>query len=465
MLDKIKIKILHFEKQYLLEELIKIFLRPDQYEMVSEDYMPKEDERLLVINEAESSDKNQINREIYDKLSTVTGKKPEWGILTGIRPVKLAGELYERMGSTDSVCKILTEAYYLSEEKARLVADMYLHQQKTCKTAAEKSAGVYIGIPFCPTRCVYCSFASNQVADSEIARYFEALLKEISYVGKRMQECGITAETIYIGGGTPTTLSAEQLRILLKTVKQNLDLTGLRELTVEAGRPDTITAEKLAALREAGVERISINPQSMHEKTLERIGRNHKPQDIIGAFEMAEKYEFSSINADLIAGLPGESTEDFVKSLKEIIALAPENITVHCLAVKRASRLVDIDKDFHYKQAERVAEQLNASREMLKEAGYIPYYLYRQKHMAGAFENTGYCKKDKDCIYNVRIMDEHQTIIALGAGGITKVYYPEENRLERVPNVTNYQEYIARIDEMLDRKEKNLFMEVEKWQS
>ena len=234
---------------------------------------------------------------------------------------------------------------------------------------------------------------------------------------------------------------------------------------MEAGRPDTITAEKLAALREAGVERISINPQSMHEKTLERIGRNHKPQDIIGAFEMAEKYEFSSINADLIAGLPGESTEDFVKSLKEIIALAPENITVHCLAVKRASRLVDIDKDFHYKQAERVAEQLNASREMLKEAGYIPYYLYRQKHMAGAFENTGYCKKDKDCIYNVRIMDEHQTIIALGAGGITKVYYPEENRLERVPNVTNYQEYIARIDEMLDRKEKNLFMEVEKWQS
>lgn len=465
MLDKIKIKILHFEKQYLLEELIKIFLRPDQYEMVSEDYMPKEDERLLVINEAESSDKNQINREIYDKLSTVTGKKPEWGILTGIRPVKLAGELYERMGSTDSVCKILTEAYYLSEEKARLVADMYLHQQKTCKTAAEKSAGVYIGIPFCPTRCVYCSFASNQVADSEIARYFEALLKEISYVGKRMQECGITAETIYIGGGTPTTLSAEQLRILLKTVKQNLDLTRLRELTVEAGRPDTITAEKLAALREAGVERISINPQSMHEKTLERIGRNHKPQDIIGAFEMAEKYEFSSINADLIAGLPGESTEDFVKSLKEIISLAPENITVHCLAVKRASRLVDIDKDFHYKQAERVAEQLNASREMLKEAGYIPYYLYRQKHMAGAFENTGYCKKDKDCIYNVRIMDEHQTIIALGAGGITKVYYPEENRLERVPNVTNYQEYIARIDEMLDRKEKNLFMEVEKWQS
>lgn len=465
MLDKIKIKILHFEKQYLLEELIKIFLRPDQYELVSADYMPKEDERLLVLNEAESSDKNQINREIYDQLAAVTGKKPEWGILTGIRPVKLAGELYERMGSTDSVCRILTEAYYLSEEKAKLVVDMYLHQQKTCKTAAEKSAGVYIGIPFCPTRCVYCSFASNQVAASEIARYFEALLVEISYVGRRMQECGITAETIYIGGGTPTTLSAEQLEILLSAVKENFDLSKLREFSVEAGRPDTITEEKLAALKKAGVSRISINPQTMHEQTLKKIGRSHSTEDILSAFEMARRQGLDEINADLIAGLPGETTDDFTKSLEEIIALSPANITVHCLAVKRASRLVDIDRDFHYKQAERVSAQLSESRRILKEAGYIPYYLYRQKHMAGAFENTGYCKPGKDCIYNVRIMDEHQTIIALGAGGITKVYYPQENRLERVPNVTNYQEYIARIDEMLDRKEKKLFMEVEKWQS
>lgn len=465
MLDKIKIKILHFKKQYLLEELIKIFLRPDQYELVSADYVPKEDERLLVINEENSSDKNQINREIYDQLSAVTEKKPEWGILTGIRPVKLAGELYERMGSTDSVCRILTEAYYLSEEKAKLVVDMYLHQQKTCKTAAEKSAGVYIGIPFCPTRCVYCSFASNQVAASEIARYFEALLVEISYVGRRMQECGITAETIYIGGGTPTTLSAEQLEILLGAVEENFDLSKLREFSVEAGRPDTITEEKLAVLKKAGVSRISINPQTMHEQTLEKIGRSHSTEDILSAFEMAKRQGFDEINADLIAGLPGETTEDFIKSLEEIIALSPANITVHCLAVKRASRLVDIDRDFHYKQAERVSAQLSESRRILKEAGYIPYYLYRQKHMAGAFENTGYCKPGKDCIYNVRIMDEHQTIIALGAGGITKVYYPQENRLERVPNVTNYQEYIARIDEMLDRKEKNLFMEVEKWQS
>ncbi len=465
MLDKIKIQIFHFEKKYLLEEMIKIFLRPDQYVLVSEDYVQQDGETFLVFNKENFSDKNQIKRQIYDQLSALTGVYPQWGILTGIRPVKLTGEIYEKVGSENAVLQILMSEYYLTEEKAKLLIEMYFHQQRTCGKAVPKSAGVYIGIPFCPTRCVYCSFASNQVAESEIARYFEALLKEITYVGRRMQECGITAETIYIGGGTPTTLSAEQLRILLQTIKQNFDLTALRELTVEAGRPDTITSEKLMVLKEAGVDRISINPQSMHEKTLERIGRNHKPEDIISAFEMAKKHRFNSINADLIAGLPDESAEDFARSLKEIIALGPDNITVHCLAVKRASRLVDIDKDFHYKQADLVSEQLSESRQILKDAGYIPYYLYRQKHMAGAFENTGYCKKDKDCIYNVRIMDEHQTIIALGAGGITKVYYPEENRLERVPNVTNYQEYIARIEEMLDRKEKNLFMEVEKWQS
>lgn len=465
MLDKIKIQIFHFEKKYLLEEMIKIFLRPDQYVLVSEDYVQQDGETFLVFNKENFSDKNQIKRQIYDQLSALTGVYPQWGILTGIRPVKLTGEIYEKVGSENAVLQILMSEYYLTEEKAKLLIEMYFHQQRTCGKAVPKSAGVYIGIPFCPTRCVCCSFASNQVADSEIARYFEALLKEIAYVGRRMQECGMMAETIYVGGGTPTTLSAEQLRILLQRVKQNFDLMALRELTVEAGRPDTITAEKLMVLKEAGVDRISINPQSMHEKTLERIGRNHKPEDIISAFEMAKKHGFSSINADLIAGLPYESEEDFARSLKEIIALGPDNITVHCLAVKRASRLVDIDKDFHYKQADLVSEQLSESRRILKDAGYIPYYLYRQKHMAGAFENTGYCKKDKDCIYNVRIMDEHQTIIALGAGGITKVYYPEENRLERVPNVTNYQEYIARIDEMLDRKEKNLFMEVEKWQS
>lgn len=461
---KLRIQILNFEKQYLLEELIKIFLQPDQYMLVPPDYRPAAAEKLIVFNQEAFEDKNSVSRQIYKCLSNLTGKEPEWGILTGIRPVKLCGELYEKLGDIEKTIGFLMKEYLISEDKARLIMEMYLHQKDFCGPVQQNSAGVYIGIPFCPTRCVYCSFASNQAPDSEIAEYFTALLKEVQYVGKRMAETGIKAETVYIGGGTPTTLSAEQLDLLIETVKDCFDLSELREFTIEAGRPDTITAEKLSVIHAHGISRISINPQSMKAETLERIGRSHQPSDIVNAFALAREQGFDSINADVIAGLPGESTEDFVRTLEKVIALDPENITVHCLAVKRASRLIDIDRDFHYKQADRVCTQLSESRRILAEAGYVPYYLYRQKHMVGAFENTGYCKKGKDCIYNVRIMDEHQMMISLGAGGISKMYYPRENRLERVPNVTNYREYINRIDEMMERKEKNIFLEVKKWQ-
>lgn len=456
-----KIKLLNFEKQYLLDELIKIFLRPDQYELVAEDY----EDADFVFNEENFDDRNLIKQQIYRRLSELTGQKPEWGILTGIRPTKLCGEFYEVVGcDREQTMKKLTDYYYIEEKKAELIMDMYLHQKETLGQAAENSAGVYIGIPFCPTRCVYCSFASNQVPDSEIEKYLTALHKEIEFTGRRMKETGIKAESIYIGGGTPTTLNASQLEALIAKTRESFDLSDLKEFTVEAGRPDTISQDKLEVIKNCGIDRISINPQSMKQRTLDLIGRNHQPEDIVKAFEMAKEQGIDNINADIIAGLPEESREDFAHTLREVLALDPESVTVHCLAVKRASKLKDQDKDFHYKQAERVAEMLADSREILAEAGYIPYYLYRQKHMAGAYENTGYCKPGKDCIYNVRIMDEHQTIVALGAGGITKVYFPEENRLERVPNVTNYQEYINRIDEMLDRKEQNFFREVKKWQ-
>lgn len=454
-----QIKILNFEKTYLLNELIKIFLRPDQYELI-EGESGREEGDCILFNEASSSDINVIKREIFDKLSALTGQCPEWGILTGVRPVKLCGEIYERLGDADATVAYLMEHYYLCEEKARLIMDMYLHQQKFCGVIEDKSACVYVGIPFCPTRCVYCSFASNQVPDPEIARYLEALLKEVKHVGQRMKETGIVPETIYIGGGTPTTLNAEQLDLLIGTMKESFDMSKVKEFTIEAGRPDTITEEKLSVISKHGITRISINPQSMKARTLELIGRSHEPEDIEKAFVMAKEQGFDNINADIIAGLPEESVEDFVNTLTKVISMDPESITVHCLAVKRASRLIEQDPDFHYKQAALVADMLAESRRILAEAGYLPYYLYRQKHMAGAFENVGYCKKDKDCIYNVRIMDEHQINMALGAGGISKMYYPAENRLERVPNVTNYQEYINRIDEMLDRKENNIFREV-----
>ena len=451
------IKILNYEKQYLLEELIKVFLRPDQYRLLKEEDIPGDD--AIIFNESNSADRNEIKREIYDKLSELTGMKPEWGILTGIRPVKLYGEMLVSDGQ-DKAKEQLRNSYYISDEKLDLICDIYDRQIDFCGDAPEKSACVYIGIPFCPTRCVYCSFASNQVCDDEIEKYFQALLKEVSYVGNRMRQTGIYAESIYIGGGTPTTLTAEQLEVLIETVYESFDTDRLLEFTVEAGRPDTITPEKLKVLKEHGVNRISINPQSMKKETLELIGRNHSPEDIIRAFEMAKLAKMDNINADIIARLPEESPEDFINTLKTVIAMEPTNITVHSLAVKRASRLKDISPDFHYRQAQIVAEMLDEGRRILEDAGYKPYYLYRQKHMAGAFENVGYSLSGKECIYNIRIMDEHQHNIAMGAGGITKVYFPKENRLERVPNVYNYEEYINRIDEMINRKEENLFKEV-----
>ena len=454
-----KIKLLNFEKKYLLEEMIKIFLQPEEYEIVADE--AEEDEKTLVFNRENTEDKNVLKREIYDCLSKVTGKKPEWGILTGIRPVKLCGEYYDKCRSAEETIKHLEDFYYINSEKAKQIMDMYLYQEDVMGRAEKRSCSIYIGIPFCPTRCVYCSFASNQVPESEISRYLEALLKEIEFTGKRMKETGLVPETIYIGGGTPTTLTAEEMDILLSKAEECFDLSALREFTVEAGRPDTITKEKLLVIKKHGIERISINPQSMKEKTLELIGRKHSAEDIRRAFADAKEAGFKDINADIIAGLPEETTEDFVKTLQEVIELEPENITVHCLAVKKASRLIDIDKNYHYKQADTVSEMLERSREILADKGFVPYYLYRQKHMAGAYENTGYCIKGTECIYNMRIMDEHQTIIALGAGGISKMYYPEENRLERVPNVTNYEEYIKRIDEMLMRKEMNIFKEVQ----
>ncbi len=463
-----KFVIKNVSNKYDFIELIKVFVSQDEFRAYTQeefDALPEHEKKagdIVCFNNELSADKNEIKRQLYRYLSSETGKRPPWGILTGVRPAKLTGEIFEKLGNIDAVRNELISNYLLSEEKAELLVDTYSYQQQVCGRPDPHSVGVYIGIPFCPTRCLYCSFTSNQVSESEIARYLKELKKEIVYTGRRMTETGLWPEAIYIGGGTPTTLTAAQLDDLLNTVKQNMDLTRTLEFTVEAGRPDTITPDKLEIMKNHGVKRISINPQSMKEKTLEIIGRSHQPEDIVNAFQISDRVGIPIVNADLIAGLPEEEPEDFTETLKKIIDLEPENITVHTLAVKRASKLIELDKDYHYRQAECVKKMLNDGRKMLAERGYRPYYLYRQKHMAGAFENVGYCKEDTPCIYNIRIMEEHQTILALGAGGISKMYYPDENRLERVPNVSNYEIYISRIDEMLDRKEKNIFMEVKK---
>ena len=433
-----------------MRELIDEFMNPEDYEITDE-----ESDDVIQVNCAMSCDRDTVKRELYVKLTELTGRTQKWGALTGVRPVKLAGELIESMG-LEKAKERLSDFYYMSDEKIKLVTDMYLYQKELFGFADDNSAGVYIGIPFCPTRCLYCSFASNQVPPEEIEKYLPVLLYEIKNVGDRLSEEGGFAESVYIGGGTPTTLNEDQLAQLLKAVQDNFG-NGLKELSVEAGRPDTITEGKLRVLKDMGASRISINPQSMKQETLDRIGRSHTPEDIEQAFRMALETGFDVINADIIAGLPGEDPDDFRATLKRMIDIGANNITVHTLAVKRGSRLHEEDKEYHYRAAATVEEMLALSREMLADAGFRPYYLYRQKHMAGAMENTGYCKDDTACLYNVRIMDEHQSTLAMGAGGISKKYYPAENRLVRVPNVTNYQEYMTRIDEMIQRKDDNYF--------
>ncbi len=457
------IRIQNIDNKYDYSELIKIFLPPNRFRafteteyQLAEDVMSDED-TLIVFNEANFGHKDYIKREIFQGLSQITGRRPAWGILTGVRPVKLTGELFKLLGTEDKVREKLTQFYFLSDEKAQLLLDTYGYQQKMLGPSPNNHVCLYIGIPFCPTRCLYCSFTSNQKGDDEIQRYLDALLKEVRYCGQKMGEKGLCAESIYIGGGTPTTLSANQLDLLISQVKESFDLSALKEFTVEAGRPDTITAEKIKVLSDHGIGRISINPQSMKAKTLELIGRSHSPEEIEEAFALASEAKIDIVNADIIAGLPEESPEDFAYTLDKIIKMGANNITVHTLAVKRASKLIDLDPDYHYKQGQIVSEMLDISKSMLKAAGYRPYYLYRQKHMAGAFENVGYCKDDTPCVYNIRIMEEQQSNIALGAGAISKVYFPEENRLERVPNVSNYEIYIERLEEMLQRKENNLF--------
>lgn len=454
--------VLHgIKNKYGFDELVKIFLHPDNF-TIFYDEMEKRPEELPdseyeQIIELTGKEKNDLKIMLYNSLSEITGIKHEWGILTGVRPVKLAGELVRKLGSNEAAKEKLTGYYLLSEEKADLIIDIYNYQQEILSKPPKDGIGMYIGIPFCPTRCLYCAFASNKAAPAEIERYLVALHKEIDAVSAMMNEKGIYPESIYIGGGTPTTLNAEQLDGLMKHVNEAFDVSKIREFTVEAGRPDTIDKDKLEVIRNNGGDRISINPQTMKNETLEIIGRSHKSEDIIKSFEEAHEVGIPCINADLIAGLQGEDENDFAASLLKMIELGANNITVHTLSVKKASRLIEEDKYFHFKQAEVVRKQLAVGRKILKEHGYRPYYLYRQKNMAGGLENTGYCKDNLLSPYNIRIMEEEQTIVALGAGGISKRYYPEENRLERVPNVTNYQIYIERLDEMIQRKEDNLF--------
>lgn len=444
------------DDEYHYLELGRAFLPDDGFEVIP--YRGSSLDGLLkdgsfFVNSKGSSDRDEIKREFFRLLSDITGSIPPWGTLTGVRPLKPALAIASET-SVQEMRKVFADKYLVSEAKIDLISEIADYQLSLGLGDPWDKVSVYAGIPFCPTRCAYCSFASN-VADAEAQeRYLKDLIRETEYAGRLAKSHDTVIESIYIGGGTPTTLSADQLGRLISTVSGSFGISPQElEFTVEAGRPDTITADKLMTLKSMGIGRISINPQSMKANTLKLIGRDHEPDDIRRAFALARDAGIGIINADLIAGLPEEDAEDFRASLEEIIGLGAENITIHTLSVKRGSRLRDNDPAYYRRGADTVTKMLDISVDMLHSAGYVPYYIYRQKHQMASLENVGWCLPGTHSIYNIRIMEDKQTIIGLGAGAVGKVYYRDEDRLERIANVSNYIIYSERFDEMLARKD------------
>lgn len=401
--------------------------------------------------------KTAIKRELYGILSERTKKTLPWGTLTGIRPTKIAlTRLYEGQ-SAKEIRDFMRDTYLTSDQKIDLSIEIAGREKELLdRLDYENGYSLYVGIPFCPTTCLYCSFTSFPIGawEGRVHLYLEALFKELAYVAEKMK--GRTLDTIYFGGGTPTSLKAEELDALLSKIEELFDLSSVKEFTVEAGRPDSITEDKLRVLRNHGISRISINPQTMKQATLDLIGRRHTVELVKERFYLARELGFDNINMDLIIGLPEENIDDVRATMEEIRRLAPDSVTVHSLAIKRAARLNMFRERYANLKIENTQEMIDLTADAARSMGLLPYYLYRQKNMAGNFENVGYAAPDKACIYNILIMEERQTIIACGAGTTTKVVFPAENRLERVENVKNVEQYIERINEMLERKEKML---------
>ena len=417
-----------------------------------------EDERTFQLDYSNRlAAKTAIKRELYNMLSKRTGKELPWGTLTGIRPTKIAlTRLYEGW-TEDEIRKYMADTYLTSREKIDLSVEIAEREKNLLgRVDYENGYSLYVGIPFCPTTCLYCSFTSFPIGAwrGKMHLYLEALFKELEYVAHQMK--GRTLDTIYFGGGTPTALEAEELDAILTKIEETFDLSAVKEFTVEAGRPDSITEEKLRTLRAHGITRISINPQTMKQATLDLIGRRHTVEKVKEQFRLARELGFDNINMDLIIGLPEEDINDVRDTMEQIRELAPDSVTVHSLAIKRAARLNIFRERYAGLKIENTQEMIDLTASCARSMGLVPYYLYRQKNMAGNFENVGYAAPDKECIYNILIMEERQTIVACGAGTTTKVIFPKENRLERVENVKDVEQYISRIDEMIERKQKML---------
>lgn len=422
--------------------------------------------KLSVKKDASLSINNkEVSRQVYLALNKLTGKEMPWGILTGIRPAKIVYEMIESGMDSKEILNKLNNFYLISPKKASLAYSVAQTESRFLKSNADDIISLYLGIPFCTTRCNYCSFASNSINKYShlVDKYLDCLKKEIKIISDDIiNKYKLKIQTIYIGGGTPTAINQDQLKDLLWYIEDTLDLKDLEEYTLEAGRPDTIDIKKLEVIKSSKVDRISINPQSMNLQTLKTIGRNHRPEDIIRAFYQARDMGFNNINMDVIVGLPGENIDMFKYTMDKIKELAPENLTVHSLSIKRASQLREDIDDLENRADALLADDKLAnsmtdmSYEYALSMGMHPYYLYRQKNIAGNLENVGYCKPGFESIYNIQIMEEKQTIIALGAGAVTKVVYNGERKIERAFNVKDLGSYINRVEEMAEKK-KGLF--------
>lgn len=397
--------------------------------------------------------KNAIKKSIYDSLIDLVDHEIPWGILTGIRPIKIAHDLIDNNLSSSEIKSILKNQYRIHVEKAQLMIDIAYSQRRHLYPIDQDKYSLYIGIPFCPTRCSYCSFASFAIGENyhRVSKYLETLIYEIKEIKDLMK--GKTLNTVYIGGGTPTSLKIRDLERIIATVRDLFSKEDIKEFTVEAGRPDTLNFETLKMLKSMEVDRVTINPQTMNSKTLKRIGRNHDIKSIIETYNMARDLGFESINMDIILGLPGEGIDELSHTLNEIEKLDPENLTVHTLAIKRGSKLFN-RKDHILIGDKDIANMLELTKSKAKQMGMSPYYLYRQKQILGNLENIGYAKANKECIYNISMMEEKETIIGAGLGAVSKFYYPKENKIKRLPNYKDLNVYTSRIDELITKKKK-----------
>ena len=409
------------------------------------------EQESVIENATRIDEKNAVKRLVYKALVTRTGHTLVWGDLTGIRPTKIPRKMLDEGKTDGEILSYMKETYLVGDEKANLSLDIAKREINILKPLRDKGYSIYVGIPFCPTTCLYCSFTSNPIAmwRERVSEYLNALKKEIDFTATA--RAGQIIDTVYIGGGTPTTLSAAELDELLSYMEEKLDLSNLLEFTVEAGRADSITIDKLEVLHRHHVTRISVNPQTMNQKTLDLIGRRHTVEDVVRAFNDARAVGFDNINMDIILGLPGEGTEEVTHTIDEIVNLHPDSLTVHSLAIKRGSRLYEWILDKGYATMVNTDLTMQIAAEGAKRLDMKPYYLYRQKNMAGNFENTGYAREGAFGIYNILIMEELEPIVAMGPGSVSKVI-TREGKLVRSDNVKDIAEYINRIDEMIDRK-------------